>query len=179
MKRLLALSLFASLAVACAPASPMETEEATPQDQWQLLTPVELELTNTPPELEAAAAAYLDSCWYCSYVTVRAFDVLAPQTGALPNQETAEYALLFSDFAQSPWGYEGDRTRTQLEQGLGAALTTAAEDFVATGEAYDGGFHSWEYMSAPDYCDWGRFYTLVFEQGRKVVTVEIGGANEC
>ncbi|MFP2931850.1 hypothetical protein ACLESO_43090 [Pyxidicoccus sp. 3LG] len=176
MKRLMTLPLFAALAVACGPSAP--TEEVA-SSQGQALTPVELELTNTTPELDAAGEAFLSACWYCSYVTVRAFDVLTPQTGALPNEETADYGLLFSDNSRDPWSYTGNRTQAQLEQALGAALTDAAEDFVSTGEAYDGGFHSWQRMTAPDYCQWGKFYTLIFEQGRKVVTVEIGGENEC
>ena len=175
MNRLLSLSLCATLAVACSPAS-LEEEIVR---QGQGLTSVELELTNVTAELETAAENYLSDCWYCTHVTVRAFDVLEPQSGALPNQETAEYALLFSDNSRAPWAYEGNRTQAQLEQALGTELTSAAEDFVATGEAYDGGYHSWQYMTAPDYCEWGKVYTLIFEQGRKVVTVELGGANEC
>ena len=37
----------------------------------------------------------------------------------------------------------------------------------------------WWYETAPDYCSYGHLYTLVFQQSRKVISVEITSGRDC
>ena len=70
-------------------------------------------------------------------------------------------------------------TREQVRAQIGATLANDIERYINTGESYSAAVYGWSYPTAPDSCDTGHFYALVFNQARFVMTVEVNGGRDC
>jgi len=187
MKRFVLFSLTAaSLATGCAPTS--EPSSASRSEKLERLSQalgnVSLAEENLSPELAAAVRNVAPACSYCSALDVHSFVIEDPSTGPVSVQDATETALTELYWGPTSYSYAGALSRATLRSQLNGynygSLLGDIESFVGTGETgYLTGKESWDYMTAPDYCEWGNFYALVFEGGRKVVTIEINGGNEC
>ena len=178
MKRLplLSLSLVAALGVGCSnpppqdpPPAPMAVKKRT-----QALTGVTLHEEPVPTEVIAAAGGE---------ATVRAFrfEVVEGITPMVDELVTAALEEGGSDAVNLPWqvGIERDREETRGALKYLNQLVPAIEAQVGTGEQYRSGYRHWFQMTAPDVCDHGDFYGLVFREAGRVFVIEATGRAEC
>ena len=143
---------------------------------------VELEEVALSPRLASTVTTIQPQCYYCDSLTVTAFDVLSPSSGPLSHDDAAWAAIEYL----GAWYYDPG---TRISQsGFDSAMANRNYEelppelrtFVNPSDtSWTVSESSWSYMTAPDYCSAGHFYTLVFHQSRKVVTVEITSGHEC
>jgi hypothetical protein len=139
------------------------------------LAQVDLMETALSPQLASTVTTIQPQCYYCSGLTVTAFDV--DSAGPI-SQEGATWAA-FDWLGIQEYPDAGEPiTQAAFDSAMAGysyeELPPAIRAYIGTyGNDYTVSVAGWEYMSAPDYYDFGRFYTLVFHQARKVVTVEL------
>ncbi len=173
MKRLTLPSflLSSALFVACGPsAEPVQQPELAPTT-GQSLTGLELVETALDARLAATAAQV--------GADVHALEINAPVTGTVSPTEAGPLALELVSDSRMPWRYGATLTREQVRGYIGTTLANDIERYINTGESYTASIYGWSRETQPDYCSTGRFYALVFNQARFVMTVEINGGNEC
>lgn len=143
---------------------------------------VELEETALPASLASTVQSIQSQCWYCHGLDVHTFDVVWPASGPI-NHVQAGWAAI--DWLGA-WYYDPGSSISQSAFNSGMAsfnyeeLPPAIRSSVAPGDtAWTASESWWGYMTAPDYCDYGYFYVLVFPTARKVVTVEVLSGHEC
>jgi len=141
---------------------------------------VDLDETALPDSL-ADTVAGLPQCWNCS-VDVHTFDVTYADPESIDHETAAWSAIDYLgawrfwagwsltqaqfDSTMSFWGYD--------------ALPPEIRSSVAPGDSsWTASWSYWSYPSAPDYCDMGYMYILVFHDTGKVVTVEIDTGRDC
>ncbi len=138
---------------------------------------VELQETPLSSQLASTVTTIQPQCYYCTTLTVTAFDVLWPISGTISQEDATwfafdhlgirEYSTAGSSITQAQ--FLSDMAGKSYEE-----LPPEIRAFVGTSDtSYTVSKASWSYMSAPDYYNFGDFYTLVFHQARKVITVEV------
>ncbi|PTL76731.1 hypothetical protein [Vitiosangium sp. GDMCC 1.1324] len=139
---------------------------------------VELHEVALSTQLASTVTTIQPQCYYCTSLTVTAFAV--DSSGAI-SQEDATWAAFDWLGAQDYQVYPDAGhaiTQTQFASALAnknyEELPPAIRSYIGTyGNDYTVSVASWARMTAPDYYNFGDFYTLVFHTARKVVTVEV------
>jgi hypothetical protein len=165
MKRLVpALALLALVLGFAAPAQAQV-------DMYEV--PLSSQLASTVTTIEP-------QCYYCSSLTVTAFAV--DSSGPISQEDATWAAFGWLGIQEYP---DAGTPITQAAFASAMAnknyeeLPPAIRSYIGVyGNDYTVSEAGWEYMSAPDYYNFGRFYTLVFHTARKVVTVEVHYAYE-
>lgn len=173
MKRLTLPSflLSSALFVACGPAAePTKQPEPTSTTE-QSVTNIELVETALDAQLAATAAQV--------GADVHALEINEPVTGTVSPADAAPLAIELVSDSRMPWQYGATLTRAQVRAQIGTTLANDIERYINTGESYTAVVYGWSRETQPDYCSTGHFYTLVFNQARFVMTVEVNGGNEC
>jgi hypothetical protein len=173
MKRLTLPSFLLSSALfaACGPAAePVQPSEPAPTTE-QSLTSIELVETALDAQLAATAAQ--------AGVAVHALEINEPLSGAITPAQAWPLALELVSEPRLPWRFGANFTREQLRASLGTTLANDIERYINTGETYTAAIYGWSYPVAPDYCETGHFYVIVFNQARFVMTVERNGFQDC
>ncbi|WNG40343.1 hypothetical protein F0U61_46650 [Archangium violaceum] len=140
-----------------------------------------VELVQVPlsSQLSSTVSTIQPQCYYCTVLSVTAFNVRS--SGFISQNDAALAAFDWLD-AQSYQHLYGDAGQTITQAQFASALKGknyeelpgAIQSYIgAYGNDYTVSVSSWNYMSAPDYYNFGDFYTLVFHTARKVVTVEV------
>lgn len=162
MKRL--VPVLAALACVLAFASPAQAQ-------------VDMQEVSLSPRLASTVTTIQPQCYYCTSLTVTAFNVLWPTSGTISQADATwfafehlglrEYSTAGTSITQAQ--FLSDMANKSYEE-----LPPEIRTFVGTSDtSYTVSKASWSYMSAPDYYNFGDFYTLVFHQARKVITVEV------
>ena len=166
--------LSSALFVACGPSAAPEqqpTEQPAPTTE-QSLTNIELVETALDAQLAATAAQV--------GADVHALEINEPVTGNVSPADAAPIALELVSDPRLPWTPGGvTLTRAQVRSQIGTTLANDIERYINTGESYTAYVYGWSRETQPDYCSTGHFWTLVFNQARFVITVEVSGGNEC
>jgi hypothetical protein len=142
---------------------------------------VELQERALSSRLASTVTTIQPQCWNCSALTVTAFDILAP-SGTVAHNDAAWAAIEYL----GAWYYDAGTAisqttfRSRMANWNYEELPPEISTYVGTyGTSYTVSESYWGYMSAPDYCSYGHLYMLVFNQARKVITVEVNSGNEC
>ena len=143
---------------------------------------VDLEETALPSSLASTVQTIFPQCWNCSMLDVHTFDVTYPEEGAIDHEEAGWAAI----YQLGAYYYDPTSSISQATFDSRMAnfwyeeLPPAIRSSVAPGDtSWTASESWWGYMTAPDYCDYGHFYVLVFHDARKVVTVEINSGRDC
>ncbi|QRK09753.1 hypothetical protein JQX13_06435 [Archangium violaceum] len=140
-----------------------------------------VELVQVPlsSSLASTVSSIQPQCYYCTVLSVTAFDVRSSGFVSQDDAALAAFDWLDAQSYQQIYGGAGQTlTQAQFASALAGKeyeeLPSAIQGFIGTyGNDYTVSVSSWRYMSAPDYYNFGDFYTLVFHSARKVVTVEV------
>ncbi|NMO20501.1 hypothetical protein HPC49_34710 [Pyxidicoccus fallax] len=173
MKRLIVPSvlLTTALFVGCGPAPEQPPQPDPAPATSQSLTTIELVETALDPRLAATAAQ--------AGAAVYALEINEPVSGPVSPRDAALIAIDTVSEPRLPWVYGATLTRAQVRESLGTTLVDDIERYVNTGESYSAVVYGWSYPKAPDFCDTGHFYALIFNQARFVMTVEVNGERDC
>ena len=142
---------------------------------------VELEETSLSSQLASTVTTIQPQCWYCTALTVTAFDILAP-SGTVAHNDAAWAAVdyLGNRYYDAGTAISQSTFNSRMANWNYEELPPAIRTYVGTyGTSYTVSESYWSYMTAPDYCSNGHLYMLVFNQARKVVTVEVTSEHEC
>ena len=143
---------------------------------------MELEETSLPSSLASTVETIFPQCWYCTYLDVHTFDVTWPQEGEIDHEQAAWSAVYYfgSQMYDAGSSISQATFNSRLANVNWEELPPEIRSSVAPGDtSWTASESSWWYMTAPDYCEYGYFYVLVFHDARKVVTVEMNKAHEC
>ncbi|MCY1076972.1 hypothetical protein [Archangium lansingense] len=168
MKRL--APAIAALACVLAFAAPAQAQQVVQLQEKALSTRLASTVTTIQPQ-----------CWYCTALTVTAFDIVAP-SGTVSHNDAAWAAIDYLGAQQYDAGTAISQATfaSRLANWNYEELPPEIRTYVGTyGTNYTVSESYWGYMSAPDYCNYGHFYMLVFNQARKVLTVEVSSEHEC
>ena len=163
---LLGLALVSGLLLTAAPASAVT---------------VTLSEISLSPQLASTVSTIFPQCYNCSALTVHAFNITSPSTAvtvadAFPAAINALWAYYYGPGPQITQATFNQRMANFNYEELPPAIRNFADPTDTTwlvGESY------WYYETAPDYCDYGHLYVLVFNRTHKVVTVEVNSGHEC
>lgn len=142
---------------------------------------VVLEEVPLSAELASTVSTIEPQCGSCSNLEVHAFDILEPSS-SVSNEDASWAAIEYLGL----WLYGAGPAISQstfssrLVNWNYEELPQAIQEFADPNDtAYTVSESYWYYETAPDYCDFGYLYVLVFNQGRKVVTVEVNTGRDC
>lgn len=143
---------------------------------------VEVEETGMPEELASTVQTIFSQCGNCSVLDVHAFDVMVPEDGPI-DQDAASQAAIDSLGAWlywSGWSISQADFDSWMEGWNFEELPPEIRSTIAPGDTSWSVNQSWWYYPiAPDLCDYGYMFVLVFQDSRKVVTVEVVNSRDC
>jgi len=143
---------------------------------------VEVEETGLPASLASTVQTIFSQCSNCSVLDVHAFDVLVPEEGSIDQDAASQAAidylgawLYWSGWHLSQASFDSWMAGWNYEE-----LPPAIRSSIAPGDtSWTVNQSWWYYPVAPDYCDYGYMFVLVFHDSRKVVTVEVVNGRDC
>jgi hypothetical protein len=132
-------------------------------------------------QLASTVTTITPQCYNCSSLSVHAFSITSPSTAvtvadAFPAAIDALWAYYYGPGPQISQATFSQRMANFNYEELPPEIRNFADPTDTTwlvGESY------WYYETAPDYCDYGHLYVLVFNRTHKVVTVEINSGHDC